>query len=551
MACESIIPTDLPLFEDEADMAVEFFDNLRLPDVPGQPLMKDAAGDWYRDIVRAVFGARDPETNVRMIRELFALVPKGQSKTTYSAGLMIVGLLMNVRARAEILFVGPTQAIAELAFSQAVGMIEADPDLKKRFHPIENLKAIVDLTNKAKIKVKTFDLKILTGTRPIMVLLDELHLLGRNPHATKVIRQLRGGLEKNPEGLLMIVTTQSDSPPAGAFLEELTTARKIRDGKYKGKIVRAMLPVLYEFPDEIARDPTKWADPHNWKMVMPNLGRSMWLDSLIKDWEAEKDKGQAAIRMWASQHLNIEIGLGLKSDGWPGAEFWERQADEKIDLQYMLENCEVIVPGLDGGGLDDLYGLSLVGREKITHDWICWSHAWCHKSVLERRQTIAPILQDFEDADLLTIVGDKLDDISAIVDIINRVKEAGLLACVAADPAGLGETVEALATIEITQENDLLVGIPQGFALMNAIKTTERKLANGTLRHAVSPLMDWCVSNLKIEPTATAIRATKQNAGDAKIDPAMAMFNAVLMMTKNPEPKKVGSVYEKRGLRIA
>jgi phage terminase large subunit-like protein len=47
--------------------------------------------------------------------------------------------------------------------------------------------------------------------------------------------------------------------------------------------------------------------------------------------------------------------------------------------------------------------------------------------------------------------------------------------------------------------------------------------------------MDWCVGNLKIEPTATAIRATKQNAGDAKIDPVMALFDAVTFMSLNPQ----------------
>jgi phage terminase large subunit-like protein len=40
---------------------------------------------------------------------------------------------------------------------------------------------------------------------------------------------------------------------------------------------------------------------------------------------------------------------------------------------------------------------------------------------------------------------------------------------------------------------------------------------------------------VKIEPTATAIKATKQNAGDAKIDPWMALMNAIFMMTRNPE----------------
>lgn len=546
----SLVP-ELPLFSGEGEMAVAIFDELRLPDVPGMPKLRDACGDWYRDIVRAVFGSRDPATNERMIREVLALVPKGQSKTTYSGGMMIVAMVMNMRPRAEMLFVGPTQAISDRAFSQAQGMIEADPDLKNRFDCKEHLKEIHDKVNKSKMKVKTFALDILTGSMPVFVLLDELWLLGRNAHAAKVIRQIRGGLEKNSEGFFMIISTQSDEAPAGVFRDELITARKIRDGKFIGKRFRAMLPILYEFPDHIGRDPVLWQDPANWHLVMPNLGRSMRLDSLVLDWEAERTKGLKDIQIWASQHLNIEIGVGIKTDAWPGAEFWERQTDDKIDLDYMLEHCEVLVPGIDGGGLDDLYGFTLVGREKVTKSWISWSHAWCHESVLERRQTIAPKLLGFKADGLLSIVDDELDDISAIVEIISRVKDADLLACVAADPAGLGETVEALAEIEITQDNGLLAGIPQGYALMNAIKTAERKLANGTMRHAPSLLMDWCIGNLKIEPTATAIRATKQNAGDAKIDPVMALFNAVLIMTKNPEPKKLRSVYEERGLRVA
>jgi phage terminase large subunit-like protein len=86
-----------------------------------------------------------------------------------------------------------------------------------------------------------------------------------------------------------------------------------------------------------------------------------------------------------------------------------------------------------------------------------------------------------------------------------------------------------------TVENKVLVGAPQGYGMMNAIKTAERKLENGTLVHAPSALTDWCVGNVKIEPTATAIRATKQNAGDAKIDPWAALTNAVWMMSRNPE----------------
>jgi phage terminase large subunit-like protein len=527
----SLVP-ELPLFETEAAAAVAFFDALRLPDVPGKPLLRDAAGQWFRDIVRALFGSRDPATNIRHISEIFALVGKGNSKTSYGAGIMVTALLMNERPRAEYFLVAPTQGTADVAFNQAVGMIEADPELVKRFHLRDHVKTIEDRLTGAKLKVKTFGLDVMTGPKPVGVLVDELHLLGKSAATLKVMRQIRGGLQKSTESFLLIVTTQSDEPPAGAFKDELAMARSIRDGKFAGR----MLPILYELPPAIAEDQDRWSDPAVWPMVMPNLGRSLQLPALVSDWNAEKEKGPHAISVWASQHLNIEIGVGLKTDRWPGVEFWIKRADTSITtVDDLLDQCDVVVAGIDGGGLDDIFGLNLTGRHRITKDWLSWSHGWAHTSVLERRMSIASKLHEFEALGELTIVDDKLTDLTEIVAIIEKVKDRGLLGGVGVDPAGLGELVEALNAIGINAENGL-IGVTQGFGLMNAIKTTERKLANGTMRHSGSSLAAWCASNLKIEPTATAIRASKQNAGDAKIDVAMASFNAVFLMARNPEP---------------
>jgi phage terminase large subunit-like protein len=181
--------------------------------------------------------------------------------------------------------------------------------------------------------------------------------------------------------------------------------------------------------------------------------------------------------------------------------------------------------------------------------------------VLGRRKSIASKLEELEAAGELTMLDDDaIDeetglpaDIAEIMQIICKIRDAGLLCCVAVDPAGIGEMVDALADAGIVQENkdlnaDYVVGVAQGYALMNALKTAERKLANGTLIHADQALMDWCVANIKIEPTATAIRPTKQNAGDAKIDPAMALIDAAAVMSTNPPACR--SVYEDRGLII-
>ena len=77
----------------QAARAAAIFDRLHLPDVPGQPTLGEAAGDWFRDVVRAVFGSIDRESGIRQVPGVFLLVPKKNSKTTNGAALMLTALL--------------------------------------------------------------------------------------------------------------------------------------------------------------------------------------------------------------------------------------------------------------------------------------------------------------------------------------------------------------------------------------------------------------------------------------------------------------------------
>ena len=99
--------------------------------------------------------------------------------------------------------------------------------------------------------------------------------------------------------------------------------------------------------------------------------------------------------------------------------------------------------------------------------------------------------------------------------------------------SGLGGVLDALIEAQIPE--DKIIGISQGWKMTGAIKTTERKLAEGVLVHGGCALMAWCVSNAKVEPRGNAVIITKQQAGSAKIDPLMALFNAVTLMSLNPE----------------
>lgn len=540
----SLMP-DLPLFAEEADMAQGFYDEMQLPDVSGKPKMRTASGEWFREIVRASFGSWDPVNKIRYIRDILAMVPKGSSKTTNSAALLLVAMLMNYRPRGKALFIGPTQAISQRAYDQAVGMIEESPDLKRRFLPHDHEMMIEDLVTKSEAQVRTFDVNILTGAMGLFfVLLDEIHLLGNNPKGAKVLRQIRGGLDKTPEGLLVMTTTQSDDIPLGIFKSELKFARNVRDGKYRGRVIRPMLPLLYELPPDIVmltREERalgvkpRWQEPAYWPWVMPNLGRSgPSLRELIADWQGERDKGDEAIRIWASQHLNIEIGQGINNEGWRGADFWESAADDTLTLESLLARSDAVTLGTDGGGLDDLLGLAVIGRDRVTREWLAWCHAFADPKVLQRRPDIASALKDFVEEGSLTI-GDGAERHKRFVELIGQVVASGRLPeknAVGVDPNNAAAVFEALAEAKITPEQ--IKRLLQGPALAPAMYGLELKLDDGTFWHSGSLLMAWVMGNAKVEPRGNHLMITKQISGRAKIDPLIALFEAAILMSWNP-----------------
>ncbi|RVA56862.1 terminase large subunit, partial [Mesorhizobium sp. M7A.F.Ca.CA.004.09.1.2] len=264
---------DVPLNQEKAAKALAFFNRLKLPDVPGNPPLSEACGEWFRDILCAFLASEDPDTKQRLVWELLCMVPKKNSKTTYVAALGLTALFMEEAPNRQMLIVAPSQNISERCFDQAQGMIRLDPRLDAIFKVQDHLKCIERRKTGTKLDVKSFDTSIVTGEIPILTIIDEVHELGKKAKAAAVMQQIRGGGITMQGGQLLMITTQSDEQPAGIWKTELDKARKIRDGR--GGQAPIMLPVLYEFPPEQQRDQTFWRDRKHWKYLLPNIGRSI------------------------------------------------------------------------------------------------------------------------------------------------------------------------------------------------------------------------------------------------------------------------------------
>lgn len=534
----SLIPFD-PLFPDEAEAALSVFKSLRVVDIAGSPTFAECSDEWVFDFVRAIFGAYDHATAERLIEEFFLLISKKNTKSTVAAGIMLTALIRNWRLSAELNILAPTIEVAKNSFEPARDMVYADAELLDLLHVQENVRTIRHRRTNAVLKIVAADSETVGGKKAAFILVDELWMFGKRDGAGSMLQEATGGLVSRPEGFVIYLSTQSDEPPAGVFKEKLEYARDVRDGIIEDP---RFLPVIYEHPPEMI-EAEEHLDPKTFYMTNPNLGRSVrqeWLERKLRQiMKGEGDEGED-LQTFLAKHLNVQIGLRNRRDRWSGTDYWLDAVEPALTLESLLERCEVATIGIDGGGLDDLLGFCVIGREKGTRRWLVWSKAWAHPIVLKRRKEIAEQLRDFAKDGDLVFCEKPTQDIEEVVALCCMVRDAGLLPekeGIGVDKLGLPALVDELiaAGFDTDANGGAIAGIGQGGFLNDVIIGVARKLSDGTFRHAGQPLMKWSVENAKEILKGSARAVTKQTSGAAKIDPFIAMLNAAKLMSRNPE----------------
>lgn len=544
----SLIPMN-PLFPDEGRAALAVFKSLKIVDIPGSPTFGEVCETWVYDFVEAIFGAYDADSGRRLIREFFLLISKKNSKSTIAAGIMVTALIRNWRISSELLILAPTIEVANNCYNPAADMVRHDEELSEILQVQDHQRTIIHRKTGAKLKVVAADSDTVSGKKAAFVLVDELWVFGKRSGADSMLREATGGLVSRNEGFVVYLTTHSDKPPEGVFKSKLQYFRDVRDGLIKDP---KSLGVLYEWPRPMLEDHS-YLKPENFYVTNPNLGRSVdqeWLeDEYTKLVASEADEAER--QTFLAKHLNVEIGISLHRDRWAGVNYWLGATDpETITVDSLIDRCDVICAGCDGGGLDDLLGLALAGRDKVTRDWLLWFHAWAHPDVLKRRKEIAGKLRSFAAEGDLTICEDPTQDVVEIADIMELVHKAGKFPekyGIGLDPVGVAAIIDEIASRGIDPE--IMTSVGQGYRLSGTIKGFERKLKDGTAWHDGSNLMIWSAANAKVEVRGSATLITKEKSGSAKIDPLMAGFNAFALMSRNPVATG-SSVYSERGILV-
>lgn len=531
LARESLITMPI-LFPAEARAAMRTFGSLMLPDVPGRPTLDKAAPKWARQLVSVLMGSYDGATGIRHLQELMLLISKKNGKSSYVGAAMLTALIRNPREQAEFLICAPTIEAANNSYNIVRGMVRADAELSALLHVRDQIKTIEHRETGASMKVLAADSNTVAGKRPSGVLIDELWAFGKSPRARDMVTELVGGLASRPEGFVWYCSTMSDEAPAGVFLEKLAYARDVRDGNRHD---RRFLPLLFEFPRSMI-DTREHLKPANFYITNPSIDVCVSADFLERELGKAQASGEAALASFTSKHLNVQPDLWLHGDAWAGAAHWSSCGDQTLTLDRLIERCESIVLGIDGGGGDDLLAAGVLGRVTGSDHWLHWAKAWCKSRVLERYRQHAPKLRDFEADGDLVITDVPNVDIEAVADLAAQLKTSGKLSIVAVDPAGIAEILAALDSVGIDEQER--AGVSQGWRLTGAIKSTERHLIEGAFTHCAQPMMAWCVGNAKLTLNGNGISITKQASSGGKIDPLIALLTAAHALSMNIAPKK-------------
>lgn len=544
VAGESLMPCK-PLNQDVADIALKIFDSLILVDMIGSPAAGEVTREWAREFIAAIFGAYNTESKERLITEFFLLISKKNTKSTLAAGIMMIALVLNERFSASLAIIAPTKEVANASYGPASDMISADPELAAMFNVSPHTRTITHLGTNATLKVYAAESDTLGGSKFSYVLIDELWLFGKRANAASMLREATGGLASRPEGFVVYLSTMPDEQPAGIFKQKLDYARAVRDGKV---VDPQFLGLLYEFPQKYIDDEL-YLNPENWYITNPNLGASVSVKFLEREFKKAEDEGKEELQDFTAKHLNVQIGISLRANRWAAAEFWAAaKAPKPFTLDELIEASEVITVGIDGGGLDDLLGFAAIGRlptvlreytDNITNQkvqvkpWWVWTRAWCHTIALERRMSIAPTLKGFEKDGDLIIVKNIGDESEQVAQLCKQIHDSGKLDSIGLDPLGIGTLIEELTAVEIPE--DKLIGVSQGFKMAGYIKTSENKIARKHLLHADQDMMAWCVGNSRTVVRGSGTMISKAESGTAKIDPVIGMLNGVALMSLNPE----------------
>ena len=460
---------------------------------------------------------------IRLIRNVYEKVAKKNGKTAGKGGLGLFVMGFDEEEGAEVYIGATKEDQAKLCFNQAADFIKSSSLLQNVGFRVYQ-KEIKFLHTKSFMRPLGGDSKTQDGINSHFTVLDEMHA-----HKDDSVKE---NLESSSAARLQPITytiTTAGTNLHGVCKNFEDSCINILEGVAEDDTFLIMIHDLDKEDD--------WEDEKNWQKANPNLGVTVSLDFLRKEYLKAKNQ-PSKIPNFKTKHLNMWVD-GVSE--WIPSKYWNNCMQPIKEENFTaLGNCG----GLDLSTTTDITAYAMISEpdEKGIRDLKVW--CFCPKDTIEKRskEDRVPYLYwsqmkrenavDENDTYLIATPGNMVDYLEVEKVVINQYYK-NTTKHVEYDRKFSGSLVQNLM-----KENIELSPFTQ--TLMNYTSPTKefmRLVMSGKLRVGNNPILKWMLSGcVVILDTNENIRIDKSKS-TKRIDGIIASIMA-LAGTMGVEEKK-------------
>ena len=328
---------------ESAARAISFFQTvLRFPDGDRalQPFMLEG---WQAFVVGSLFGWLRTDDGLRRFRTCYLETGKGSGKSPLGAGIGLYLLMADKQQGAECYVAAVTRDQAQIAFRDAVRMVDASPALSKRLLK-SGTRVVFNLADRKSgsyFRPISSEGRALDGKRVHFALLDEVH---EHPSPV-VVEKITAGIKALRQPLICEITNSGYDRASICWQHHQYTIKVCAGGLSDDE--------WFGYVCSLDLDDKPLEDESCWIKANPSLGVTIRHDYLRK--QVREARG-----MPSKESIVLRLNFCCWTDAanpWIDGELW-RRCEHQFDLESV--RGYPCYGGLDLSGKNDLTALSLV-----------------------------------------------------------------------------------------------------------------------------------------------------------------------------------------------
>lgn len=480
---------------------------------------------WQAFILVNVFGWLRKRDNTRRYRRVYIEVPRKNAKSTLTAAICNYMLCADNEAGAEVYSGATSEKQAWEVFGPARLMAEKTPALQEHYGVAVGAKNVAVLATNSKCEPIIGNPG--DGASPSFSVTDEYHEhTTSNQYDTMVT-----GMAGREQPIAWVITT-AGSDTAGPCYLLRSEAVDVLEGKVEQDDLFAIIYTIDEKDD--------WTSDLALRKANPNLGVSVKEDKLVSDRHSAINNPHKQ-STFKTKHLNVWV---TAASPYFNHELWKRLGDESLREEQFAG--EEYVGGVDLAATIDMAVNMRLFRREIggANHYYAFGRYYVPEAQAakpENRHYAGWIASGH-----MTATPGDIIDLDAIEDDLKD--DAARFSLVA-----LGfDRYDATQIITHMQNHvgaDRVVEVPQTVEWLSpAMKELQGLIEAGRIHHNGDPVLAWCIGNVTAQVDRKDNVFPRKERADRKIDAAVALLNALSLVTKAQIFESGGSVYDTRGL---